>query len=144
MSRYEPDDESQRDAHGKPANEPATTESRSDGRHTASDDEGFRHTRSSAAWVATVVAVIFGVALVDFIAQNTRHVQIEFFGASGRVPVAVALLVAALLGAIVVVAAGVVRVTQLRLRIRRQRRTSKNSFRERSGNDRRDEQDGDR
>ncbi|HEY5111206.1 MAG TPA: lipopolysaccharide assembly protein LapA domain-containing protein [Acidimicrobiales bacterium] len=89
------------------------------------DDEGFRHTRTSAAWVAVVVAVIFGVALIDFIAQNTRHVRIEFFAVSGRIPVAVALLAAALSGAIVVVAIGVGRVAQLRLKIRRQRRWPK-------------------
>ncbi|HVB51928.1 MAG TPA: lipopolysaccharide assembly protein LapA domain-containing protein [Acidimicrobiales bacterium] len=89
------------------------------------DDEGFRHTRTSAAWVAVVVAVIFGIALIDFIAQNTRHVRIEFFTASGRIPVAVALLAAALSGAIVVVAIGVGRVAQLRLKIRRQRRWPK-------------------
>jgi uncharacterized integral membrane protein len=89
------------------------------------DDEGFRHTRTSAAWVAIVIAVVFGVALIDFIAQNTRHVRIEFFWASGHIPVSVALLAAALLGAIVVVAVGVGRMAQLRLKIRRQRRGPK-------------------
>jgi len=86
------------------------------------DQERYRHTRTSAAWAAVVVAVIFGIALIDFIAQNTRHVRIEFFWASGRIPVAVALLGAALAGAVVVLAIGVGRVAQLRLKIRRQRR----------------------
>lgn len=84
--------------------------------------EHFRHTRTSAAWVGVVVAIIFGVALIDFIAQNTRDVRIDFFAASARMPVAVALLIAALAGAIVVVAVGVARVAQLRLTMRRQRR----------------------
>jgi uncharacterized integral membrane protein len=92
---------------------------------SGSDREGYRHTRTSAAWVAVVVAVIFGIALIDFIAQNTRHVRIEFFWASGRISVAVALLGAALAGAIVVLAIGVGRVAQLRLRIRRERRGRK-------------------
>lgn len=87
----------------------------------------YRHTRISAVWVALSVAVLFGIALVDFIAQNTRHVRIEFFGASGRIPVAVALLAAALSGAIVVLAIGVGRVAQLRLTMRRQRRHSSNT-----------------
>ena len=82
----------------------------------------FRHTRTSAAWLSVVVAIVFGVALIDFIAQNTRDVHIEFFSASGRMPIAVALLVAALCGAIVVVAVGIGRVAQLRLTMRRQRR----------------------
>ncbi len=81
-----------------------------------------RHTRTSAAWVAVTIVVVFGVALIDFIAQNTRDVRIEFFGASGRIPIAVALLAAAAAGAIVVLAIGVGRVTQLRLTVRRERK----------------------
>ena len=65
--------------------------------------ERYRHTRTSAAWAAVVVAVLFGVALIDFIAQNTKDVRIEFFTASGRLPV------------------GASRVVQLRLNLRRQR-----------------------
>ena len=85
-------------------------------------EKHFRHTRTSAAWVGVVVAVVFGVGLIDFIAQNTRDVRVDFFSASARIPVAVALLVAALSGAIVVVAVGIGRVAQLRLSIRRQQR----------------------
>ena len=83
--------------------------------------ERYRHTRTSAAWAAVVVAVLFGVALIDFIAQNTKDVRIEFFSASGRLPIAVALLAAALAGAVVVLAVGVSRVVQLRFNLRRQR-----------------------
>jgi uncharacterized integral membrane protein len=88
----------------------------------AKRDNRFRHTRTSAAWAAVTVAVLLGVALIDFIAQNTRDVRIEFFSTSGRIPIAVALLAAALAGAVVVLAIGVGRVTQLRLTMRRQRR----------------------
>lgn len=84
--------------------------------------EVFRHTRTSAAWLATAIAVIVGVALVDFIAQNTRDVRIEFFGVHGQIPLAVALLAALLAGAIIVLAVGVGRVAQLRLTMRRQRK----------------------
>lgn len=94
-------------------------------RHGHRDPTGYRHTRTSAAWVAVGVAILFGVALIDFIVQNTRHVKIEFFAVSGRIPVAVALLAAALSGAIVVVAIGIGRVAQLRLNMRRQRRDAK-------------------
>ncbi len=87
-----------------------------------SKGSSLRHTRTSAAWFAVVLAVLFGVALVDFIAQNTRDVRVDFFSVSGRVPVAVALLCAALAGAIVVVGVGVGRVAQLRLGLRRERR----------------------
>jgi uncharacterized integral membrane protein len=102
----EPSDEEQRPAEQEP-----------------SHGEGqFRHTRISAAWVSVVVAIVFGVALIDFIAQNTEYVRVDFFAVSGRMPAAVALLVAALFGAIVVVAVGIGRVAQLRLTMRRQRR----------------------
>jgi uncharacterized integral membrane protein len=90
--------------------------------HVEPESQVFRHTRTSAAWVAVAVAVVFGVALIDFIAQNTRVVHIEFFGASGHIPIAVALLVAAVAGAIVVLAIGVGRVAQLRLTMRRERK----------------------
>lgn len=86
------------------------------------DDHGIRHTRTSATWVATAVVVVFLVALIDFIVQNTRHVRVEFFGIHGTIPVAVALLAAAVSGAIVVLAIGVARVAQLRLSMRRTRR----------------------
>jgi uncharacterized integral membrane protein len=81
--------------------------------------DGARHTRISGAWVAVGVAVVLGIALVDFIVQNTRDVRIEFFAASGHVPVAVALLAAALAGAFLVLAVGIARTTQLRLANRR-------------------------
>ena len=53
-----------------------------------------------------LVGLVVGIALVDFLAQNTRSVQIEFFAASGHVPVVVALLVAALSGAVLVFVIG--------------------------------------
>jgi uncharacterized integral membrane protein len=81
--------------------------------------DGARHTRISGAWVAVGVAFVLGVALVDFIVQNTRSVKIEFFSASGSIPVAVALLAAALAGAFMVLAVGIARTTQLRLANRR-------------------------
>jgi uncharacterized integral membrane protein len=89
------------------------------------ESEVFRHTRTSAAWFATAIGVIVGVALIDFIAQNTRDVRIEFFGAHGQIPIAVALLAALIAGAIVVLAIGIGRVAQLRLTMRRQRKLRK-------------------
>lgn len=109
------------DSQGRSADDHAPPSDRGQ-RHSTGDVEHYRHTRTSAAWAGVVVAILFGVALVDFIAQNTNDVRIEFFSASGRIPIAVALLAAALAGAIVVVAVGVSRVVQLRLNLRRQRR----------------------
>ncbi len=82
--------------------------------------KGVRHTRVSAAWAAVAVVVILCVALVAFLAQNTRSVQISFFGASGHPPIAVALFAAALVGALIVLAVGIARTAQLRIAARRQ------------------------
>ena len=87
--------------------------------------DGARHTRISGAWVAVAVAVVLGAALIDFIVQNTRSVRIEFFAANGQMPVAVALLGAALAGAFLVLAVGVARTTQLRMANRRGKKLQK-------------------
>lgn len=71
--------------------------------------------RTAAAWTAVAVAVILGIALVVFMAQNTRQVEVTFLFFSGSIPVAVALLAAAVLGASVVLVVGTARVTKLRL-----------------------------
>ena len=78
-----------------------------------------RHTRISAAWTAVAVAALLGVALIVFIVQNTQKVQIKFFGASGHIPLVVALLAAAIIGALIVLVVGISRITQLRLSARR-------------------------
>jgi uncharacterized integral membrane protein len=77
------------------------------------------NTRIGSVWMAVAIGVVLGVALIDFIVQNTRSVRIEFFSVSGRIPVAVALLAAAVAGALVVLIAGVARTTQLRISRRR-------------------------
>jgi uncharacterized integral membrane protein len=79
---------------------------------------GALRTRISWAWATLFVGVALGIALVDFLAQNTHSVRIEFFSASGHVPVAVALLVAALAGAALVLIVGVARMGQLRRGLR--------------------------
>jgi uncharacterized integral membrane protein len=81
-----------------------------------------RHTRISAAWVAVAIGVLLGVGLIAFIVQNTRPLEIKFFGASGHVPAAVALLAAAVIGGVVVLVVGISRLTQLRVSARRRAR----------------------
>ena len=82
---------------------------------------GERHTRISGAWAAIAATTVLGVALVDFIVENTRSVEIHFFSVAGRLSVAAALLAAALAGAAVVLAVGVARTAQLRLSLRHHR-----------------------
>ena len=66
---------------------------------------------------ATVLAVV-----MIFIIQNTHAVNISFLGAHLHLSLAVALLLAAIAGAVVMAAAGTARITQLRRTMRRNRR----------------------
>jgi uncharacterized integral membrane protein len=91
-------------------------------RASSPDGVGVRHTRISGAWAAVAVTTVLGVALVDFIVENTHSVEIHFFSVAGRISVAAALLAAALAGAAVVLFIGVARTAQLRLSIRHHRR----------------------
>ena len=88
---------------------------------------GVRHTRMSAVWTATAVAVLLGVVLIALIVQNTQKVQIKFFGASGHISLVVDLLAAAIIGALIVLVVGISRITQLRLSARRRSRGTKNT-----------------
>jgi lipopolysaccharide assembly protein A len=65
-------------------------------------------------------AAILTVVLV-FIIQNTHSVNISFLGAHLQLPLAVALLLGAVAGALLMAAAGTARITQLRRVIRRAR-----------------------
>ncbi|HEY2550665.1 MAG TPA: LapA family protein [Streptosporangiaceae bacterium] len=82
-------------------------------------------TRFSAMWVAVSLCVVVLALLLVFILQNLQRTSIEFFGAHATVPVGVALLVAAVFGALLVVLAAVGRVAQLRVSARRHRKAAK-------------------
>jgi len=86
------------------------------------DDLNLERTRASSVWVAVAVGVVLLILLIDFIAQNNRRVPIHFFTLSGRVSEALALLVAAVGGAVVVLMAGAARIIQLRVTTRRHNR----------------------
>jgi lipopolysaccharide assembly protein A len=62
------------------------------------------------------------IVLVIFIAQNAQAVKLSFLGAQVRLSVGVALLLAAIAGALLMAAAGTARITQLRRAIHRTRR----------------------
>jgi uncharacterized integral membrane protein len=79
------------------------------------------HTRTSAAWLGVCVAAAVLVVLVIFMLQNTGSVEISFLWLHGSLPLAMALLIAALGAAILTMSVGVARITQLRRRYRRDR-----------------------
>jgi uncharacterized integral membrane protein len=73
-----------------------------------------RPTRISSLHIGLIVAAVVLVLLVVFLIQNSRTVDVKFFGAHLRMSLAVAMLVAAVAGALVTGAAGTARIAQLR------------------------------
>jgi putative membrane protein len=80
-------------------------------------------TRTSMVWTMVGTGVVLLVAILVFILQNGQRVRVRFLMADGTLPLGVALLFAALLGALLVLVAGAARVLQLRVVARRHRRT---------------------
>lgn len=85
---------------------------------------GERQTRLSGAWTALVIGIAALVLILVFILQNLQSVEVYFMFFHWHLPLAVALLFAMVLGAVVVLAFGAVRILQLRLVARRARRRS--------------------
>jgi lipopolysaccharide assembly protein A len=80
------------------------------------------HTRISGMRTSLIAAAIGLVVVMIFIIQNAHAVSISFLGAHLRLSLAVALLLAAIAGALLMAAAGTARITQLRRIMRRDRR----------------------
>lgn len=75
-------------------------------------------TRTSTAWFMTVGSVIGLVILLIFILQNLQDISIKFFGFNWKIPLGIAMLLAAVLGGVLVALFGTARVIQLRHRLR--------------------------
>ena len=73
-------------------------------------------TRASALWTATVVATVLLLLLAVFVGQNIQRSSINFLWWHGHAPIAVLLLLAAVVGAVLVIGAGIIRILQLRHR----------------------------
>lgn len=104
---------------GAPASPPADKQ----GKHPRR-----RPTRISSLHAGLIVAAMVLVLLVVFVIQNARAVDISFLGTHLRVSLAVALLSAAIAGALVVGAASTARITQLRRSARRAARRREDSL----------------
>lgn len=76
-------------------------------------------TRTSAAWLGVCIAAVTLVVLVIFMLQNTGSVEVTFLWMHGTLPLAMALLIAAVGAAILTMLVGAARITQLRRRYRR-------------------------
>ena len=80
-----------------------------------------RGSRTSGFWAAVVGLGLVLLLLIVFIAQNTRQTTVSFLAWDGQVPVAVAILIAAVAGLFLATLAGMLRILQLRRRVRRTR-----------------------
>jgi uncharacterized integral membrane protein len=78
-------------------------------------------TRTSAIWFGVWAGVVALILLIIFVGQNTAGVEINFLWLSGRIPLALAMLIAGVCGAIIAMAVSAARIIQLRRHFRRTR-----------------------
>jgi lipopolysaccharide assembly protein A len=81
-------------------------------------------TRISGIRTGLIAGVAALIVVMIFIIQNAHAANISFLGAHLRLSLAVALLCAAIAGALIMAAAGTARITQLRRIMRRDRHKS--------------------
>jgi uncharacterized integral membrane protein len=74
------------------------------------------------AWTGLALAAVILVFLLIFILENGQQATVAYFGAHGHLPLGVALLLAAVAGALLVVIPGTGRILQLRATARRHRK----------------------
>ena len=89
---------------------------------TSSDEPVLQHTKTQALWVAAIGFTLILLLLAIFLLQNGQKVQISYLGAHGHLSLAVAMLLSALAGALLVGIAGFARNLQLRHVARRERK----------------------
>jgi putative membrane protein len=80
------------------------------------------HTRISGMRSGLIAGAVGLSVVMIFVIQNTHTVTVSFLGAHLNVSLGVAMLLAAIAGALLMAAAGTARITQLRRIIRRDRR----------------------
>jgi uncharacterized integral membrane protein len=85
-------------------------------------EDPLRGSRTSGLWTSVVALVVLLILLAVFVFQNTQEVQVTYFGWEVQAPLAAALLIATAAGGLIVVAAGSLRILQLRRRVRRERK----------------------
>ncbi|GAB2535997.1 LapA family protein [Brachybacterium huguangmaarense] len=78
--------------------------------------------RTAGIWIALILGAIVLVALLIFIVQNNVSAAFEYFGAQFNLPLGVAMLLAAIAGALVMALVGSVRMIQMSLELRRLRK----------------------
>ncbi len=101
--------------------ETGTPELGDGGEHAAPAREVIASTRTSRLWWRLLPSLVVLVVILVFIVQNHQDVRVSLFTLSVTGPLSIALLAAAILGALLVLAIGSLRIVQLRRQIRRRR-----------------------
>jgi uncharacterized integral membrane protein len=78
-----------------------------------------RPTRISGTWIAVLIAIVVLIFLLVFILQNGGNTTIYFLWGQASLPLGVALLFAAIGGAVLVAVVGAARILQLRRQAKR-------------------------
>jgi uncharacterized integral membrane protein len=73
-----------------------------------------KFTRAAALWSSLIFGLLVLIVLLIFIAQNTESASFAFLGWHWQLPLGVAILTAAVGGALITVLAGAARIIQLR------------------------------
>jgi uncharacterized integral membrane protein len=84
------------------------------GEYLLSPESAVKFTRAAALWSALIVGFVILILLLVFIMQNTDSTTIHLFTWEWNLPVGVAILLAAVCGGLLTVAAGTARIIQLR------------------------------
>lgn len=83
--------------------------------------ERIDRTRLSGTYKSLLAGTLVLILLLVFILENTKRVKVTYFGSSGHLALGVALLIAAVAGALIVGIAGSARIIQLRKHAKRTR-----------------------
>jgi uncharacterized integral membrane protein len=86
-------------------------------------------TRTSRAWIRLLPALVVIIVILVFVLQNPKDVTVSLFTFAGTLPLSVALLGAVVLGALMTLALGSVRIYQLRKQVHRKSKLSDDDIR---------------
>ena len=79
--------------------------------------------KTAGIWIALILGAVVLILLLIFVIQNNVKATFEYFGAQFDLPLGVAMLLAAIAGALVMALVGSVRIFQLSWTIRKLRKT---------------------
>jgi len=84
--------------------------------------ERIERTLSGSLWVGLIIGAILLILLIVFIVENLGSVSIELIFGKARTPLAIGLLLSAVIGALLVAVPGTIRILQLRRELKRRMR----------------------